>query len=229
MRSNLYEILANQGGSLTIEALLLSFLAALIIGLVIFASYRIAFSGDVYSSRFNVSLVMLTLVTTIIMRVIGNNIALSLGMVGALSIVRFRTAIKDPRDTAYIFWCIAVGVCCGASDFLVAGLGSGIVFLFMLAFGAVKRNERYLLIVHCMIDENQNVEQAVASYFDSTARLRVVNTNANANSTEYIYEISERKLTQATAKNGKTITDALRTLDNVEIVNLICQNDEINR
>ena len=63
------------------------------------------------------------------MNVIGNNIALSLGMVGALSIVRFRTAIKDPRDTAYIFWGIAVGICCGVSDYLVAGLGSALIFV----------------------------------------------------------------------------------------------------
>jgi uncharacterized membrane protein YhiD involved in acid resistance len=172
---------------------------------------------------------MLTLVTTIIMSVIGNNIALSLGMVGARSIVRFRTSIKYPRDTAYIFWCIAVGVCCGVSDYLVAGIGSGVVFLFMLLFGAVKRNERYLLIVHCAIDENQNVEQAISVYFEGAARLRVVNTNTIANTTEYIFEVSERKLTQATAKNEKSVVETLRALEIVEIVNLVCQNDEINR
>ena len=66
------------------------------------------------------------------MTVIGNNIALSLGMVGALSIVRFRTAIKDSRDTTYIFWTIIVGICCGVGDYVVACVGSGVVFLVLL-------------------------------------------------------------------------------------------------
>ena len=85
-------------------------------------AYRFSHSGAVYSARFNVSLLMMTLITTMIMNVIGNNISLSLGMVGALSIVRFRTAIKDTRDTAYIFWCIAVGICCGVSYYALAAI-----------------------------------------------------------------------------------------------------------
>ena len=95
-------------GSLTMQNVILNFAAACILSLLIYLSYRVSHSGAVYSRKFNVSLVMLTLVTTLVMNVIGNNIALSLGMVGALSIVRFRTAIKDSRDTVYIFWAIAV-------------------------------------------------------------------------------------------------------------------------
>ena len=75
--------------------------------------YYVAHAGTVYSRKFNVSLVVLTVLTSTVMTVIGNNIALSLGMVGALSIVRFRTAIKDSRDTVYIFWCIVAGIACG--------------------------------------------------------------------------------------------------------------------
>ena len=73
----------------------------------------ISHRGTIYSKKFNVSLVVLTVLTSMVMTVIGNNVALSLGMVGALSIVRFRTAIKDSRDTVYIFWTIIVGICCG--------------------------------------------------------------------------------------------------------------------
>ena len=111
MNENLLYYLTNHAGSITTQELLINFLAAIIAGAIIFLSYRFSHSGAVYSGRFNVSLWMLALVTTMVMCVIGNNIALSLGMVGALSIVRFRTAIKDARDTAYIFWAIAVGIC----------------------------------------------------------------------------------------------------------------------
>lgn len=89
---------------------------AAVIACFIFLSYRLSHSGSIYSMKFNVSLAVLTLITTTVMIVIGNNIALSLGMVGALSIVRFRTAIKDSRDTIYIFWAIVVGICCGAGS-----------------------------------------------------------------------------------------------------------------
>ena len=146
MKEEMINYLVTSTGALTIQDVLLNFLTAAVIGSVIYLSYRISHSGAAYSARFNVSLVMLTLVTTLVMNVIGNNIALSLGMVGALSIVRFRTAIKDPRDTVYIFWCIAVGICCGVSEYLIAGVGTAVIFGMMLIFGFVQNNERYLLI-----------------------------------------------------------------------------------
>ena len=147
MRSQLFDYVLNHSGAITLEDILLNFLVASVLSLIIYLSYRISHASVTYSARFNVSLVMLTLVTTLVMNVIGNNIALSLGMVGALSIVRFRTAIKDPRDTAYIFWCIAVGICCGVSEYVIAGIGSSVIFLFMVFFGFARMNERYLIVI----------------------------------------------------------------------------------
>ena len=132
MKEYLYTGLMETSGSLTLQNVILNFVAACILSFLIYISYRVSHSGAVYSRKFNVSLVMLTLVTTLVMNVIGNNIALSLGMVGALSIVRFRTAIKDPRDTAYIFWAIAVGITCGVSDYLIAGIGTFVIFVFLI-------------------------------------------------------------------------------------------------
>lgn len=103
MNQDILSYIMNHAGSLSLQEILVNFIAAIAVGGVIFLSYRFSHSGALYSGKFNVSLWMLTLVTTLVMCVIGNNIALSLGMVGALSIVRFRTAIKDARDTAYIF------------------------------------------------------------------------------------------------------------------------------
>ncbi|MEG1584942.1 MAG: DUF4956 domain-containing protein, partial [Anaerovorax sp.] len=121
-----------QSQTVTLQQVAFHILAAVIIGLAVYISYWISHTGTVYSKKFNVSLIMLTVLTATVMTVIGNNVALSLGMVGALSIVRFRTAIKDSRDTAYIFWAIVGGICCGAGDYMIATIGSTAIFILLL-------------------------------------------------------------------------------------------------
>lgn len=223
MNKELLYYLTNDAGSLTLQEILLSFACAVILGAVIFVSYRFCHTGAVYSGKFNVSLWMITLVTTLIMCVIGNNIALSLGMVGALSIVRFRTAIKDPRDTTYIFWAIAVGVCCGICDYLIAGIGSAVIFCMMVLLGNARGNDRYLLIVRIDGSPDTRVEELMQCFYRNKARLRVKNT-AQAQS-EYIYELSASLL----RKRGGIgdISNELYALEGVQNVNLVCQNDEI--
>lgn len=223
MNRELLYYLTNDAGSLTLQEILLSFACAVLLGAVIFVSYRFCHTGAVYSAKFNVSLWMMTLVTTLIMCVIGNNIALSLGMVGALSIVRFRTAIKDPRDTTYIFWAIAVGVCCGICDYLIAGIGSAAIFCMMVLLGNVRGNERYLLIVRLDGVPDTRVEELMASFYRNKARLRVKNTAQSQ--AEYIYELSASLL----RKHGGCgdISNELYALEGVRNVNLVCQNDEI--
>lgn len=98
-----------QSGNLSFQDMILHILVAALLSVVIYVSYAYTHSGTAYSKKFNVSLMTLTVLTATVMTVIGNNVALSLGMVGALSVVRFRTAIKDSRDTVYIFWTIVVG------------------------------------------------------------------------------------------------------------------------
>ena len=222
MNENLLYYLTNHAGSITTQELLINFLAAIIAGAIIFLSNRFSHSGAVYSGRFNGSLWMLTLVTTMVMCVIGNNIALSLGMVGALSIVRFRTAIKDARDTAYIFWAIAVGICCGISDFVTALIGSVIIFLLMLAIGGVKSNTRYLLIIRGGKDLSEEIPAIIQDAFQNKVRLCV--KNMGRNSVEYIYELSEKQV----GKYKKAqISEKLFAVEAVEEVNLVGQNEEI--
>ena len=96
--------------------LLVTVVLAFVIGLFVYLIYRLTFSGVIYSKTFNMSLVMLTMVTTMVILIMSNNVKLSLGMVGALSIVRFRTAIKDPIDTVFMFWAIAEGIVLGAAS-----------------------------------------------------------------------------------------------------------------
>ncbi|MFZ2537555.1 MAG: DUF4956 domain-containing protein [Oscillospiraceae bacterium] len=223
MKEQLFDYLTTNTGALTLEGVLFNFLMAMVLSSVIYLSYRFSHSGTVYSARFNVSLVMLALITTLVMNVIGNNIALSLGMVGALSIVRFRTAIKDPRDTAYIFWCIAVGICCGVSEYMIAGVGSAVIFLFLLVFGMIKTNDRYLLVIRGQRKCSENIEKVVSDQYKEKARLRVKNTSSET--VEYIFELSQVMIN----KNAGSISDILYKIEGVANVNIVCQNDEINR
>ena len=136
MKQSIIDFLGKQS-DLSWQQILVNIAFSALIGVLIYLSYYLSHRGTIYSKKFNLSLVVLTVLTGVVMTVIGNNLALSLGMVGALSIVRFRTAIKDARDTMYIFWAIVVGICCGVSDFLVAGIGTGIVFLILFIFGSI--------------------------------------------------------------------------------------------
>lgn len=226
MKEIIAQLSQTMGSELSITQICLNFAAALLLGLVIYISYRFSHSGAVYSARFNVSLLMLTLITTLIMNVIGNNIALSLGMVGALSIVRFRTAIKDPRDSTYIFWCIAVGISCGVSYYLLASIGTGVIFLVMLLLGAVKSNDRYLLIVRAAAKTSQQIERTVLLQYEGQALLRV--KNQGDEDVEYIYELSQKMLEGGKKKNPN-INEALFLLKGVTHVDLVCQNEEVNR
>lgn len=224
MKKYLYQILS-ETTSLTLEQITIQILAALVIGLIIYISYYISHSGTIYSKKFNVSLVMLTILTSMVMTVIGNNVALSLGMVGALSIVRFRTAIKDSRDTTYIFWAIIVGICCGVGDFLVAGIGSAIVFITMLILGRIKNDNRVLLIIRGTRNLERDIERIVFKQFNKKATMKVKNTSDN--NIELIYELT-KKMFENDGKQNKNITDKLYDLKGIEYVNMVVQNDEIS-
>ena len=212
-------------GSLNTEQIILNILVAVIRGGVIYLSYYFTHAGGVYSKKFNVSLITLTVLTATVMTVIGNNIALSLGMVGALSIVRFRTAIKDSRDTTYIFWTIIVGICCGVGDYVVACVGSGVVFLVLLVLGRVKNDNRILLIIRGARNMERRMEAIVFDYFEAKAMLRVKNTSRE--SIELIYEMP-RKIYLLSNKKEKSIAEMLYELESIEYVNIVTQNDEIS-
>lgn len=224
MREYIFSILEDQSG-FSFEEVTANILASALIGLFIFISYYISHRETIYSKKFNVSLVVLTVLTSTVMTVIGNNIALSLGMVGALSIVRFRTVVKDTRDTVYIFWTIVAGICCGVGDFKVAVVGSGVVFLILLFFGGIKSDRRMLLIIRGGRNMEGPVQSLVFRFFERKAVIRVKNTTED--SIEFIFEVSDRVLIKA-EKNNSGICDALYALGNIEYANLVMQNDEIS-
>lgn len=224
MKEQLYEILKYQG-DLTWQMILVNVVMSAVIGMVIYVSYAVSHRGTIYSKKFNVSLIVLTILTCTVMTVIGNNIALSLGMVGALSIVRFRTAIKDSRDTVYIFWTIIVGICCGVQNFFVASIGSAVVFLVLLVLGSVKSDSRMLLIIRGDRQIELDVESLVFKRFGDKVVLRVKNTTSSH--IEFIYELSEKILKKVMAENPN-LTSEFYAIGQVEFVNMVMQNDEIS-
>ena len=225
MRSQIFNLIKDQP-TLSWEQIAANILVSGILGFLIFISYMISHRGTIYSKKFNVSLVVLTVLTSMVMTVIGNNVALSLGMVGALSIVRFRTAIKDSRDTVYIFWTIIVGICCGVGDFVVAGIGSGFVFILFLILGAIKNNNRMLVIIRGNRTKEAQIQAVMYKFFGAKAVLRV--KNSTTESIEFIYEITAKLLSQAERKNNIGICDEIYKIGNIEYVNTVMQNDEVS-
>ena len=162
MKDYIYTIF-QESGSLSTEEIFLHILVASILACVIYLSYYFTHAGGVYSKKFNVSLITLTILTATVMTVIGNNIALSLGMVGALSIIRFRTAVKDPIDTVFMFWAVGEGIAVGTKYYdiaVIAALTIGVIMVVLTVFKG-KASMPYLLILHYHEGAGQQVRQMV--------------------------------------------------------------------
>ena len=224
MKDKLFNLFGTTG-DLSFESIVFNVLMAAVLGTFIFISYMLTHRGTIYSKKFNASLLVLTVLTGTVMTVIGNNIALSLGMVGALSIVRFRTAIKDSRDTVYIFWTVIVGICCGVGDYVVASVGSAITFIILLLLGLIKSDNRMLVIIRASRSRQSTIQAHMFSVFKRKAILRVRNTDED--SVEFIYELTANQLKHAEDNNG-SIVDTLYNLGGVEYVNVVMQNDEVS-
>jgi uncharacterized membrane protein YhiD involved in acid resistance len=152
--------------SLTVERVLLSLSVTFAVTLFVFYMYRKTFRGVLYTRNFNVGLVLTGLVVTLVVLPISSNIALSLGMVGALSIVRFRTAIKDPADIVFTFWAIAVGIISGAGLYMIAIVGSPVIglFLFVLSRANFRTSDPYLLVVKYTSEAEAAVQEALPKH-----------------------------------------------------------------
>ena len=148
-------------------ALLLSFL----LGLFIFLIYKKTFNGVMYSSSFGVTLIALTMITTLVILAVTSNVVLSLGMVGALSIVRFRTAIKEPLDIAFLFWAIAAGIVLAAGLIPLAVFGSVFIGIILLLFVNRKSHTNpYIAVIRCQ----DGASEALADTFLRSSAQRAV-------------------------------------------------------
>lgn len=161
---------------------------ALLLGLFIFMVYKKTFNGVMYSSSFGVTLVALTMITTLVILAVTSNVVLSLGMVGALSIVRFRTAIKEPLDIAFLFWAIAVGIVLAAGMIPLAVVGSVVIGVVLLVFVNRKSHfNPYLIILNC--DSHASEEDAKKYLKDKVNKCTVKSKTAQSGSVELTLEI----------------------------------------
>lgn len=161
---------------------------AFLVGVFIHAIYRKTFSGVLYNAAFNTSLVLLTMLTTFIILAVTSNVVLSLGMVGALSIVRFRTAIKDPLDLVFLFWAIGVGIVLGAGLIPLALMGSGLIGLVLVFFVRGHGElESYLLLLH-VAEETAEVE-TLSLLKKEAKKMKVKSKTVQPGHIEVIYEL----------------------------------------
>ena len=217
MRKMLLELFESTG-QLDPQTIVLRMIVATIIAFFIYLSYMISHEGSIYSKKFNVSLMALTVITTAVMIVIGNNIALSLGMVGALSIVRFRTAIKEPLDIAFLFWSIAVGIVLAAGMIPLAVLGSGVIGVILLAFANRKPHVRpYIAVLQC---DGQASEHRAVEYLKTQVQRCVVKSKtAQQGSVELNLEVRLKG-------DGTDFINDIATLEGVRSAVLVSYNGD---
>lgn len=191
---------------------------AVAIGLFIFVVYKKTFAGVMYSTGFAMTLIGLALVTALVIMAVTSNVVLSLGMVGALSIVRFRAAIKEPMEIVYLFWSIAAGIVIGAGMIPLAVLGSGMIGCILLLFSNRKIHENpYILILDCGDERAEDSAMAIAR--EAVARLSVKSKTVNAAGIELTMEIR--------MKDGETaFVNRLNAVDGVGSATLVSYNGE---
>ena len=154
----------------------LALVLAFCLGMFIFLVYKKTFSGVMYSSSFGVTLVAMTMITTVVILAVTSNVVLSLGMVGALSIVRFRTAIKEPLDIAFLFWSIAVGIVLAAGMIPLAVIGSVVIGVFLLVFVNKKSySDPYIVVLQC---EDGESEKLAKTYLETQVQRCVIKSKS---------------------------------------------------
>ncbi len=202
-------------GNFTIQDIVSVIVVTLLVSLYMFYIYKKTYSGNVYSHKFNVSLVLMALITSEIIMTISSNLVLSLGMVGALSIVRFRTAVKEPLDIVFMFWSIAIGITTGARLYALSAISSLLIGLVLIVLLKYKNtNNVYLLIIHYNLEANEKV----------LSELNKLNYKMKSKTVNHgIYELTlEIKLIGISTEFIETLSE----IDGVSNVSLINYNGE---
>ena len=191
---------------------------AFAIGLFIFLVYKKTFSGVMYSSGFSVTLIALTLISTFVILAVTSNVVLSLGMVGALSIVRFRTAIKEPLDIAFLFWAIAAGIVLAAGIIPLAVFGSVVIGVILLVFCNKKsKDSPYIVVISCAGEDTEN---NVSEYLKENVKKMVIKSKTvSKDGVELNYEV------RLIEENTKFI-NALANMHGVNNAVLVSYNGE---
>lgn len=179
----------SQYESLSLTTIFTTMLVAIVCGVVIYTVYRFFYRGVVYSDNLGILMVLVTVITAFIIITIGSNLVLSLGMVGALSIVRFRAAIKEPLDVGFIYWGVTAGLSAGARLYLVALIGTAAVgLIYILMTFLHRKNKTFLLILRYQPD----AEEQVAMLMEKT-RYKLKNKICHVDAVEMTSEVKISK------------------------------------
>lgn len=212
------EALTEMQVKMPFQTVLLVLLIAFLISLIIFITYKNTYSGVMYNPRFNVSLIMITMITTIVMVVIGSNISVSLGMVGALSIIRFRTAVKDPRDTAFIFWGVVSGLACGTQNYTIVIVGSLVICAILFLFKRIATgNNKYVLIIK---GNGLNILEVEKILNNNIKNNKCKGKYINNGSVELIYDIKFAN------NQDNDVIKLLSTVRGINTVNIVESNTD---
>lgn len=205
--------------SIALSDILLAMIASLIMGLYIFYVYKITYRGVLYSSSFGLTLIGLCLITTMLIMTIVSNVVLSLGMVGALSIVRFRTAIKEALDIVFLFWSIATGIVLAAGLIPLALIGGAIIGLVLLLFNHHKQTDApYLLVLHLNSEYDDNIIKNIIK--SQCKKVRLKTKSFQKGQTEIIYELRLLK------ENEGSFINELEKIPNVMDASLVYYNGD---
>lgn len=197
--------------AITVSEMLIAIVLSFVLSLFIVFIYKVTYAGVCYSRTFAGCLIMISMVTAVVIQVITSNVVLSLGMVGALSIVRFRTAVKEPSDTAFLFWAIATGIICGAGYITISILATlilGVLFVGVYVFGKKSKADTYMVVLRCEADSQAEQELAAMPGY------KLKNKTINATSTELVAEVY-------LGRKGLQDMDQLRTYPGVTEITIM--------
>ena len=223
-KRQILEYLLESNTSISITQVCLSLAMAVVLGMLLYFVYRKTYRGTVYSKGFNLTLLLVAIITTLVMQAIGSNLALSLGMVGSLSIIRFRTAVKEPRDIAFLFWSIAIGLTCGSEMYLIGLLGSIVLTVVVcVANFDLYDTTTYLLVLRAgtgAVEEKTLCEVLKKNTRAYKLRMR----NQMADSEEFTYEVSFTRKQNAGALS-QSVREAVGA-DKIRSLNLVSYSGE---
>lgn len=209
--------LENFTGTISIQMVIITLLFALGFSLIVFYVYKLTSKNTIYSKSFNVTMSLISIITAGVVLSMQANIVVSLGMVGALSIVRFRTAVKEPRDLLFLFWSISNGIIIGAGVYSLVFIMAIVLTIGLLVFDLLPSNKiPYLLVVN--ISDNNVYDKIVDTLIVNSVKYKVKSRNVTKGSTDVVFELS--------CKSLELLVDDLNKIKGITSYNLISQDGE---
>lgn len=200
-------------------AVLLSLVFTLVLSAIMFYTFKKVHSKMSYDENYNIMLVMLAIVSTILMQLIRTNVALSLGMLGSLSLVRFRTNIRDPRDIGFVFWAMGIGISSASQAYFIGLVGAALLSGLMIWSSSNNvSSDTMLLVIRGSKADSERITDTVVS-FSNTSRVKA--HNLMTDSFELVYEV------KASGPQQVTLAEKLKDFDGVDTVNLLAPSAEM--